>query len=347
MLPCTSGKRGSIVWRRGRRDTSNLAFKSRATNFPRWPAGRRHLSVNMASQDEELDFKSGKFNPARALSSTNLQLPDPEAPEFEDLYKLRETVHGQSFNVERELPGVPGPGGIPRPMVRQAPVERKFTAEQGLIRGKGPKRMRNVITRMDEMKGPLALLTQCRDNSTRVKVYTRNHSEVRGVLTGYVVAFDKHWNLALRDVDEVFQKRLRCKAPALGDVSGFMHVGDLSIRDSPGTTDTSSDEEPTGRRGAAGPVGGGARGRGGGIKEEKRRVIGGHEAMEAAAIKSVQVSRNAGTSEAQDAHRLTLGSGSQGRKERKEVNVDGEGEQSARKKNGKEEEEKGNKEEAC
>ena len=60
----------------------------------------------MASQDEELDFTSGRFNPARALSSENVQLPDPEAPQFEDLYKLRETVHGQSFNVERELPGV-------------------------------------------------------------------------------------------------------------------------------------------------------------------------------------------------------------------------------------------------
>ncbi|XP_063862836.1 U7 snRNA-associated Sm-like protein LSm11 [Scylla paramamosain] len=286
----------------------------------------------MASQDEELDFKSGKFNPTRALSSPDVQLPDPEAPEFEDLYKLRDTVHGQNFNVVRELPGVPGPGGIPRPMVRQPPVERRFTAEQGLIRGKGPKRMRNVITRMEEMKGPLALLTHCRDNSVRVKVYTRNHSEVRGVLTGYVVAFDKHWNLALRDVDEVFQKRLRCKAPAFGDVSGYVQVGDLSIRDSLDNTDTSSDEELTGGRGAVGAVGGGARGRGGGRREEKRRVIGGYEAMEAVARKSVQVSRNPGTSEAQDARRLALGSGSERREEGKEGKVEEEEEQNEMKK---------------
>ncbi|KAG0714662.1 U7 snRNA-associated Sm-like protein LSm11 [Chionoecetes opilio] len=260
----------------------------------------------MADRDE-LDFKSSRFNPARALSSPDIQLPDPNAEEFDDLYSLRETVHSHNFNVARELPGVLGPGGIPRQQVRQLPAERRFTADQGLIRGRGRRRVRNVISRMEDMAGPLALLSRCRDDNARVKVYTRNHSEVRGVLTGYVVAFDKHWNLALRDVDEVFQKKLRCKAPALGDVSGYVKVDDLSIHDSP---ETSDDDEPRGKESRGGAGGGRSR-------EEQGRVTRKHEATEAAARRSVLVDKkHPGTSEAQDARRLELGRDSQGRRDK-------------------------------
>ncbi|ROT82948.1 hypothetical protein C7M84_023873 [Penaeus vannamei] len=185
----------------------------------------------MASQDQELDFLSESFNPEKVLSSTETEVPVPEAEEYEDLNVLRNVVHSQTFNVIRELPGVYGHGGIPKAPVNTGPVERKFTEEQGLLQGRGPRRRRNVISRMQEMKGPLAVLRRCKEENIRVKVYTRNQSEVRGVLTGFVVAFDKHWNLALRDVDEVFQKKIRCKKHALGDVSRYLNVGDLSIRD--------------------------------------------------------------------------------------------------------------------
>ena len=39
---------------------------------------------------------------------------------------------------------------------------------------------------------------------------------IRGVATGFIVAFDKHWNLALTDVDEQFSRRRSRKAPVLG-----------------------------------------------------------------------------------------------------------------------------------
>ncbi|XP_064109236.1 U7 snRNA-associated Sm-like protein LSm11 isoform X2 [Macrobrachium nipponense] len=123
-----------------------------------------------------------------------------------------------------------GPGGIPTRRVAPVPANRNFSEDQGLIRGRGRKRLRNVLNRMEEIQGPLAVLRRCQQENIRVKVYTRNHSEIRGLVTGYVIAFDKHWNLALRDVDEVFQKKIRCKTPALGDVSDFVCIGDLTIR---------------------------------------------------------------------------------------------------------------------
>ena len=36
---------------------------------------------------------------------------------------------------------------------------------------------------------------------------------VRGVATGFIVAFDKHWNLAMKDVEEQFTRRRTSKVP--------------------------------------------------------------------------------------------------------------------------------------
>ena len=36
---------------------------------------------------------------------------------------------------------------------------------------------------------------------------------MRGVCTGHMVAFDKHWNMCLRDVDEEFSRKLSRKIP--------------------------------------------------------------------------------------------------------------------------------------
>ena len=40
--------------------------------------------------------------------------------------------------------------------------------------------------------------------------------EVRVVTSGFVAAFDKHWNMALTDVDEQFTRNRSREAPVLG-----------------------------------------------------------------------------------------------------------------------------------
>lgn len=49
------------------------------------------------------------------------------------------------------------------------------------------------------------------------KVYTRNARGIRGHVEAYVAAFDKHWNLALEDCFEVWTRKVKRKAPALGN----------------------------------------------------------------------------------------------------------------------------------
>lgn len=58
--------------------------------------------------------------------------------------------------------------------------------------------------------GPMTLLNDCVNNPTRVKVYIRRRDGLRSILTGFVVAFDHHFNLVLRDVDEIYY-RLKTK----------------------------------------------------------------------------------------------------------------------------------------
>lgn len=60
---------------------------------------------------------------------------------------------------------------------------------------------------MENSKGPIELLKKFRGNKTRVKVYTRKEHGIRGFVTGFVVAFDKHFNIALIDCIEVWTRR--------------------------------------------------------------------------------------------------------------------------------------------
>jgi small nuclear ribonucleoprotein (snRNP)-like protein len=59
-----------------------------------------------------------------------------------------------------------------------------------------------------EQSGPLSLLHSIHVKRQRVRVTIRYVDCIRGVLTGYLIAFDKHMNMLLRDVDEVYTSRI-------------------------------------------------------------------------------------------------------------------------------------------
>ncbi len=59
-----------------------------------------------------------------------------------------------------------------------------------------------------ENSGPLSLLHSIHVKRDRIKVSVRYVDCMRGTLTGYLIAFDKHMNMILRDVDEVYTSRV-------------------------------------------------------------------------------------------------------------------------------------------
>ncbi|GBM62003.1 hypothetical protein AVEN_199307-1 [Araneus ventricosus] len=54
-------------------------------------------------------------------------------------------------------------------------------------------------------------------------IWIRNFEGIRGICTGYGVAFDKHWNVILSDVDEDYVKTKKAKSPYLDPIT----AGDL------------------------------------------------------------------------------------------------------------------------
>ncbi|XP_065065582.1 uncharacterized protein LOC135691609 [Rhopilema esculentum] len=74
---------------------------------------------------------------------------------------------------------------------------------------KGRKRL-DVFERMEAcQQGPLNVLYKSMHQRLRLKVWTRRYKGLRGVCIGYLIAFDKHMNLAMIDVDEIYTIEIR------------------------------------------------------------------------------------------------------------------------------------------
>ncbi|GLG93097.1 U7 snRNA-associated Sm-like protein LSm11 [Gryllus bimaculatus] len=165
----------------------------------------------MSDSDESLDLKSEKFDPIKALYSANVSVPCTSAQVYDNVSKFSSAVlRGVQTKPSEKKKKVPEP---PAPQ-----IQRKFLPHQMPVSRPAPARtQRTVLTRMREEvpQGPLALLATCAQRRLRVKVYTRHASGVRGYAEAFVAAFDKHWNLALEDVREVWVRRRRPPVPPL------------------------------------------------------------------------------------------------------------------------------------
>lgn len=86
---------------------------------------------------------------------------------------------------------------------------RRFLPHQMPIKSTGPrmKNTRSLLRQIEKMEGPLAMLRDCMRQGRRIKVHTRSEHGLRGFVTGFLISFDKHWNILLRDVHETWKKR--------------------------------------------------------------------------------------------------------------------------------------------
>ncbi|KAK0404418.1 hypothetical protein QR680_017445 [Steinernema hermaphroditum] len=80
-------------------------------------------------------------------------------------------------------------------------AERIFDKER---RKREKKKNKDVNTKMEAMEGPLARLREYRNRQRKVMVVLRSDSGVNRVMTAQILAFDKHWNLVLRNVHETY-----------------------------------------------------------------------------------------------------------------------------------------------
>ncbi|XP_066505803.1 U7 snRNA-associated Sm-like protein LSm11 [Hoplias malabaricus] len=180
--------------------------------------------------DKKLDISSEQFDPLLALYSPKVPLPFPNIKCFNNIAEYESFIKGgrgraKPENVQKRLRksqrGVADPERIERlkRLMVKNPVEEE--GEKGRSRRK-QKARKNVLTRMPLHEGsPLGELNRCVQERIRVKVHIRSFKGLRGVCTGFVVAFDKFWNLAMVDVDETYRE------PLLGEA--FYHEKALTV----------------------------------------------------------------------------------------------------------------------
>ncbi|XP_011403001.2 PREDICTED: U7 snRNA-associated Sm-like protein LSm11 [Amphimedon queenslandica] len=136
--------------------------------------------------DPELDFLSSDFNASKALLSSSLSVPCPEVQPCDNLDQYLSVVKGT-----RKVGGS-GRSQSLEPVPEQKPQEAAST-----------KRLKSVLDLLKEpLRGPLALLQDCQIHQIPVQILTRHSRGLRGMICGNIIAFDRHFNMILRDVTE-------------------------------------------------------------------------------------------------------------------------------------------------
>ncbi|XP_057366420.1 U7 snRNA-associated Sm-like protein LSm11 [Daphnia carinata] len=205
----------------------------------------------MEKQKEELDFSSTEFNALEALTSPHVIVPIPDAPMYNNLGQFVSTINRARARQAQGDAAGPSTRDTINTLNSLNPLKRRFLPHQEPVMGRGRSRpLRNLLTRMDEVtRGPMSVLRNCMINKTRVKVWIRGATWIRGFCTGYIAAFDKQWNLAMTDVDETFTRRRHRKTPILGPVDHITEaLGSLTTCSASGSQESSAAALPNRRK---------------------------------------------------------------------------------------------------
>ncbi|XP_052860783.1 U7 snRNA-associated Sm-like protein LSm11 [Anopheles cruzii] len=170
-------------------------------------------STSGTDSSSELDATGKRFNPLKALYSAKLKVPVARAMLHDNVQTLeaKQTTLGgfeEPFDAER-LKRIRAASSKKKLGATSETPKRRFAPSQGLVKVERPMRhRRNLFTRLEKCtEGPLGALKQWMDQRTRVRVYIRKQKGVGGHVSGIIELFDRHWNLAISEVEESWSRR--------------------------------------------------------------------------------------------------------------------------------------------
>lgn len=207
------------------------------------PSSKGETSVGEISTEEKLDVFSASFDASEAIFNPDFVFPDPEAPVFDNVEILVKKFEAKPLppTTSAEKADNPGkaktkadpPASVQRQDRFQAILKEPAKEEGSGARPTAPKKnLSNVLTYMkktDVKGGPMALLSECVKSKKRVKVLVRSVDRITGHLIGFLVAFDKHWNMALTDVEETFTRRKKVKSSPVADAEVIDMLKDVNL----------------------------------------------------------------------------------------------------------------------
>eukprot|EP01112_Ceratiomyxa_fruticulosa_P013724 TRINITY_DN3876_c0_g1_i2.p1 TRINITY_DN3876_c0_g1~~TRINITY_DN3876_c0_g1_i2.p1 ORF type:complete len:208 (+),score=39.87 TRINITY_DN3876_c0_g1_i2:223-846(+) len=159
--------------------------------------------------DPQLDFLSEHFDPALALKQQpplatpvkvkpldNLNkcrfLLPPSDPNHKSLGKPKENQSSMGKKKEEWE-------------IKKEEIDKKRAEMIIAIQQRAPVvDYRNVLEKIANRHavGPLSVLHRCFVSKSRIRVWIRSIKAIKGILVGFLRAFDRHMNLVLLDVDE-------------------------------------------------------------------------------------------------------------------------------------------------
>jgi small nuclear ribonucleoprotein (snRNP)-like protein len=147
-----------------------------------------------------IDFGSEQCDPFAVLSADSSKI-----------YGANSFIKDSSFldNISCFAPCLPACD----PMKRNSNIHRKRKRIENMASKSNDKSTKKLsllssIAQTFQNDGPLSLLYTIHIKRQRVRVMIRYNDCIRSTLTGYLLAFDKHMNMILRDVDEVYTPRV-------------------------------------------------------------------------------------------------------------------------------------------
>ena len=154
----------------------------------------------------DISFGSSSFDPYAALSAdmNDVLKANPfvaQAPMIDNVSKFRRLLPRE--DPQHLLPSKRSAGAVAATRAQQKAASG--TSAAAIHKIPIPGAFSALADRFD--KGPFVFLRDIHTKKQRVRVMVRYVDCVRGTLTGYVLAFDKHFNMILRDVDEVYSGR--------------------------------------------------------------------------------------------------------------------------------------------
>ncbi|GMS95594.1 hypothetical protein PENTCL1PPCAC_17769, partial [Pristionchus entomophagus] len=103
---------------------------------------------------------------------------------------------------------------------REERLKNMMKGERELFEQKKKRNNDTVLEKMKKMAGPLAELARAVTNGKKIEIRCRNLNRIDRVMRGVPVAFDKHWNVVLREAVD-------CQKPSRSQ--GGIHITHRSI----------------------------------------------------------------------------------------------------------------------
>jgi len=192
----------------------------------------------MSGDSSKLDFSSADFDPLVALGTRGLQPPRPAIRALNNIAQCRALLDVDGFlrktkekqqqvtntskdkdvrekavndrvvphpppKVQSQLPLThPPPQPAPPPVDPSSSFVQKIA---GIFTCHFSRFYAHVhLDTSVQKSGPLSVLATCLSSHRRIRVVVRGAHDMRGIATGFAAAFDRHFNLVLRDVEECF-----------------------------------------------------------------------------------------------------------------------------------------------